>query len=270
MVNRNREMLEKRCAAVTPAPHKEGGHGNMLILFLRAGLMYALVFTVLRLTGKRQVADLQPFDLLITLMVADLASCAIGDTGTPLVYSIVPILALYLIQQVVNYLSLKSSRMRRVFCGNALLLVADGILQEDTMRAANYTVMDLLDQLRAKDVFEIGNVSYAILETNGTLSVLQRSECQTPTLRDLNLPSGGGEGLAYMLVLDGELCKKAIATCGVDEAWVRSKLRQAGVMRPQDVFFAQLTPDGMLRVQTRQSLGARQSVVRTEVTGRAV
>ena len=63
---------------------------------------------------------------------------------------------------------------------------------------------------------------------------------------------------------------KAIATCGVDEAWVRSKLRQAGVMRPQDVFFAQLTPDGMLRVQTRQSLGARQSVVRTEVTGRAV
>lgn len=144
----------------------------MLILFLRAALMYALVFTVLRLTGKRQIADLQPFDLLITLMIADLASCAIADTGIPLTYSVVPILALYLVQQLVNWICLKSSRLRRALCGNPLLLIADGVLQEDVMRAANYTVVDLLDQLRAKDVFDLSNVSYAILETNGSLSVL--------------------------------------------------------------------------------------------------
>ena len=242
----------------------------MLILFLRAILMYVLVFAVLRLTGKRQVADLQPFDLLITLMVADLASCAIADTGIPLAYSVVPILALYLVQQVVNYLCLKSASLRRVFCGSPLILIRAGILQEDVMRSANYTVLDLLDQLRAKDIFDLGNVSYAILETNGSLSVLQKGDFQTPTLSDLGLKAPETDGLAYMLVLDGKLCEQAMATCGVDEAWVRSRLRQVGVMRPQDVFYAQLTPDGTLLVQTRQSLGARQSSIETEVKPHAV
>lgn len=244
---------------------KGGACFSMLILFLRAVLMYALVFAVLRLTGKRQVADLQPFDLLITLMVADLASCAIADTGIPLAYSVVPILALYLVQQVVNYLSLKSAGMRRLFCGSPLILIRGGILQEDMMRAANYTVLDLLDQLRAKDIFDLGNVSYAILETNGSLSVLQKGDCQTPTLSDLNLKAPEPCGLAYMLVLDGVLCESAMQTCGVSEDWVRSRLRQAGVVRPQDVFYAQLTPDGTLLVQTRQSLGARQTAIPTEV-----
>ena len=242
----------------------------MLILFLRAVLMYVLVFAVLRLTGKRQVADLQPFDLLITLMVADLASCAIADTGIPLTYSVVPILALYLVQQLVNYLSLKSAGLRRVFCGSPLILVRAGVLQEDVMRAANYTILDLLDQLRAKDIFDLGNVSYAILETNGSLSVLQKGEFQSPTLADLHLAATETDGLAYMLVLDGKLCEQAIATCGVDETWVRSRLRQVGIMHPQDVFYAQLTPDGTLLVQTRQSIGVRQSSIQTEVKPHAV
>jgi len=242
----------------------------MLILFLRAILMYALVFAVLRLTGKRQVADLQPFDLLITLMVADLASCAIADTGIPLAYSVVPILALYLTQQLVNYLCLKSASLRRVFSGSPLILVRAGILQENVMRAANYTVLDLLDQLRAKDIFDLGNVSFAILETNGSLSVLQKGEFQTPSLADLDLTAPETDGLAYMLVLDGKLCEHAIQTCGVDETWVRSHLRQLGVMRVQDVFYAQLTPNGTLLVQTRQSLGARQSSMQTEVKPHAV
>ena len=160
----------------------------MLILFLRACLLYVLVFAVLRLTGKRQVSDLQPFDLLMTLMIADLASCAIADTSIPLVYSVVPIFALYLMQTFITYVCLKSASARRIVCGNPVVLVADGVLQEESMRRANYTVTDLMDQLRAKDVFDIANVAYAILETNGTMSILQRGECQTPTLRDLGLP----------------------------------------------------------------------------------
>ena len=237
----------------------------MLTLFLRAILLYALVFAVLRLTGKRQVADLQPFDLLITLMVADLASCAIADPAIPLVYSVVPILALYLVQQLVNYLSLKSASVRRVFCGSPLILVRAGILQEDVMRAANYTVLDLLDQLRAKDIFDLGNVSYAILETNGSLSVLQKGEFQSPTLADLSIAAPEIDGLSYMLILDGRLCEHAMQTCGVDRQWLKTRLLEAGIRRPEDVFFAQLTPDGTLTVQTRQSLGAKQSRVLTEV-----
>lgn len=242
----------------------------MLILFLRAALMYALVFTVLRLTGKRQIADLQPFDLLITLMIADLASCAIADTGIPLTYSVVPILALYLVQQLVNWICLKSSRLRRALCGNPLLLIADGVLQEDVMRAANYTVVDLLDQLRAKDVFDLSNVSYAILETNGSLSVLQKCAYQTPTAQDLGLPLKNDEGLAYMLVLDGVISERAVRSTGVSRDWVLEQLKKTGIHDLRDVFFAQLTPDGTLFIQQRQTNGARQTVLETEAKKHAV
>ena len=160
----------------------------MLILFLRAVLLYFLVFAVIRLTGKRQVADLQPFDLLITLMIADLASCAIADTSIPLAYSVVPIIALFLTQRAVTYTCLKSARIRRVFAGNPLILIRDGVLQEDAMRAANYSVDDLMDQLRSKDMFSAEEVAFAILETNGSMSILQKSDAQTPTRGDLALP----------------------------------------------------------------------------------
>lgn len=237
----------------------------MLILFLRACLLYVLVFAVLRLTGKRQVSDLQPFDLLMTLMIADLASCAIADTSIPLVYSVVPIFALYLMQTLITYVCLKSASARRIVCGNPVVLVADGVLQEESMRRANYTVTDLMDQLRAKDVFDIGNVAYAILETNGTMSILQRGECQTPTLRDLGLPPEEAR-LSHMLVLDGELCMSTVRACGLTGEWVRDRLAGMGAGAVKDVFYLSLSPDGTLRAQTRARSGSR---VLTQATGAA-
>lgn len=240
-----------------------GNPTDMLILFLRACLLYLLVFAVLRLTGKRQVSDLQPFDLLITLMIADLASCAIADTNIPLVYSIVPIFALYLMQTFITYVCLKSASMRRVVCGNPVILVADGVLQEDSMRRSNYTIIDLMDQLRAKDVFDIGNVAYAILETNGSMSVLQRGEFQTPTLRDLGLPPEEAH-LSHMLVLDGKLCMSTVRACGLTEAWVRDRLSGMGAGAVRNVFYLSLSPDGLLRAQTRSRSGSRVLTLQTE------
>ena len=127
----------------------------MLILFLRAVLLYVFILFILRMTGKRQIADLQPFDLIITMAIADLASTAIADTDIPLLYSVVPILALYLVQQAVAFLSLRSRRFRTFVCGSPLLLVREGVLQEGIMRQANYTVSDLSDHLRAQQVFDL-------------------------------------------------------------------------------------------------------------------
>jgi uncharacterized membrane protein YcaP (DUF421 family) len=237
----------------------------MLILFLRACLLYLLVFVVLRLTGKRQVSDLQPFDLLITLMIADLASCAIADTNIPLAYSAVPILALYLMQTFITYVCLKNARLRNLVCGRPVILVADGVLQEGSMRRANYTIIDLMDQLRAKDVFDIGNVAYAILETNGSMSVLQRGECQTPTLKDLDLPPEDAH-LSHMLVLDGRLCVETVRACGLSEAWVQAKLSGMGAGPVRNVFYLSLSPDGTLRAQTRERAGKRVLTLQTEAT----
>ena len=237
----------------------------MLILFLRAAILYVLVFAVLRLTGKRQVSDLQPFDLLITLMIADLASCAIADTSIPLVYSVVPIFALYLMQSLITYVCLKSAGVRRLVCGNPVVLVANGVLLEDAMRRTNYAIIDLMDQLRSKDVFDIRSVAYAILETNGSVSILQKGEYQTPTVRDLQLEPEEAH-LSHMLVLDGRLCPSTIRACGVREDWVRKKLGEMGIRAVRDAFYLSLLPDGLLRAQTTARTGARVLTLQTEVT----
>lgn len=217
----------------------------MLILFLRAILLYCFILFILRMTGKRQVSDLQPFDLLITLTIADLASCAIADTSIPLLYSIVPILALYFVQQAIARLCLVFRPFRNMICGSPLILVRDGVLQERMMREANYTVLDLCDQLRSKNIFDLGEVSYAILEANGSLSVLEKGKDPEEA-----------KGLPYMLLLDGRFCRGAMASLGVSESWIRSKLSQTGVRSCRSVFYMQLLPDGSLRMQLKKKHGS--------------
>lgn len=222
----------------------------MLTLFLRAIFLYAFVFLVLRLTGKRQVADLQPFDLLITLLIADLAGCALSAPDVPLAYSIVPILALYLSQQLVTWLCLKSARARRMVCGSPVVLVADGDMLEENMRMTNYTVIDVMDQLRAKSVFDIREVSYAILETNGSMSVLLKGDSQQPTRADLGVRAEDA-GLSHMLVLDGQACKKELRQLGLSVDWVEARVRERGARGLLDVFYLQYGADGALTMQMK-------------------
>ena len=218
----------------------------MLILFLRAVLLYVFILFILRMTGKRQIADLQPFDLIITMAVADLASTAIADTDIPLLYSVVPILALYLVQQAVAFLSLRSRRFRTFVCGSPLLLVREGVLQEGIMRQANYTVSDLSDHLRAQQVFDLKSVQYAILETNGSLSVLEKQKADQPQTR-----------LSYMLVLDGELCRTALKHLRIRPKALKELLRRFGVTDMGDVFYLQYLGDGSLRLQLKAKRGAK-------------
>ena len=229
----------------------------MITLFFRAIFMYVFVFAILRLTGKRQVADLQPFDLLITLLIADLAGCAIADTDTPLVYSIVPIFGMYLVQQAVTFLCLKNARARRLVCGSPVILMRDGVVQEVAMRENDYTLSDLLDQLRSRDVFDLRQVAFAILETNGTMSVLQKSAFQTPTLADLNLP-GDDASLCEMLILDGAFCHDAMARLKLDDAHMRGLVKGFGDYRVQDVLFLHRAGDGALTMQLKLRAGGKQ------------
>ena len=218
----------------------------MLILFLRAVLLYVFILFILRMTGKRQIADLQPFDLIITMAIADLASTAIADTDIPLLYSVVPILALYLVQQAVAFLSLRSRRFRTFVCGSPLLLVREGVLQEGIMRQANYTISDLSDHLRAQQVFDLKSVQYAILETNGSLSVLEKQKADQPQTR-----------LSYMLVLDGELCRTALKHLRIRPKALKELLRRFGVTDMGDVFYLQYLGDGSLRLQLKAKRGAK-------------
>lgn len=228
----------------------------MLTLFLRAVFLYLFVFCILRLNGKRQVADLQPFDLLITLLIADLAGCAIANTDTPLLYSIVPILAMYLAQRLITRVCLKHARLRRVVCGSPVILVRDGVLQEAAMRDNDYTIVDLLDQLRSRDVFDLRQVAYAILETNGTMSVLQKGAFQTPTIGDLGLPQESA-ALCEMLILDGGYCHDAMARLSITEGDVQNTVAAFCHARVPDVFYLHRAPDGATTMQLKLRAGGR-------------
>lgn len=221
----------------------------MLILFARTAILYALIFLTIRLTGKRQISDLQPFDLIATLLVAELASEPAANTNVPLLYGVVPILTLFLLQRAVAYLALKSERARTAICGTPLILIRNGLLQLDAMRGARYTVNDLLEQLRSKDIFDFSDVSYAILETNGALSVLLKGEKQAPTCEALSLPPGTDKP-PYVLILDGKLHPKALRQAGYEEGWLRTQLARLGDEKPDAYLFALLARDTLL-VQTR-------------------
>ncbi len=234
----------------------------MLVLFLRTILLYVLVFVVLRLMGKRQLNDLQPFDLVVTLLMAELVTEPITDPAIPLLYGLVPIVAIYLMQQLVSYLSLKSERVRAAVCGKSIIVIEKGVVQEDAMRKARYTLNDLFEQLRDKDVFDIARVEYAILETNGNLSILLKGPMHTPSLQDLQLPAPAAMP-CYMLILDGKVHDRVLRESGHSMQWLSMQLKKMGFYSAKDVFFASLAADGTLHVQGKQNRGGQPHFMKT-------
>ena len=216
----------------------------MFNLFVRTIIIYLTVFFIIRLMGKRQISDMQPFDLVVTLLIADVSAVPISDSAIPLMYGIIPILSLFLLHRLVAYLSLKSKRMRALVCGNPLIIIEKGAVLEDAMRAANYSLGDLTEQLRVKDVFSISDVEYGILETNGSLSVLKKSdERKSPSV---------------LLIADGKPNRKALTDNGLDENWLRSKLRSAGSIGIEKCFLAELDSNGMLFIQEKNTKSGKK------------
>lgn len=226
---------------------------GMVILFVRAIILYVLVFVAIRMTGKRQLSDLQPFDLIITLLLAELASEPAANMGIPLLYGVVPIVALFLVHQLISFLSLKSSGLRQILCGQPLLLINRGVVNEQALRDARYSLNDLMEQVRAKDIFDLADVDYAILETNGDLSVLPKGSKQTPTYDSLSLPPPDAE-LPFLLIQDGKLHKEALQQAGFSLPWLEAQLKRAGIPSVQHVLFAFLCGD-TLHLQSKQKYG---------------
>ena len=210
----------------------------MFTSFIRTVLIYLLVFGVLRLMGKRQISDMQPFDLVITLLIADVASVPMSDTAIPLLFGAIPILTLFILHRLLAYFSLRSVTIRRLICGKPIIISAKGVVDEEAMRAANYTLGDLTEQLRLKDVFSISGAEYCILETNGSLSVI-------PT------ENGNDTAPSMLLILDGKPVKEAISDAGVSIASLKTTLKNSCGLALNECFYAEYLPDGTLTVQEK-------------------
>ena len=207
----------------------------MVIAFLRTIILYLFIIIGIRLMGKRQVGELEPSELVLALLIADLAAVPMQDFGIPLLTGLIPILTLLCLTMALSVLTMKSVKFRAVLCGRPSIIVENGKLRQGEMRRNRFTLDELMEELRMKGVTDLSTVKYAILETNGQLSVLPYAAQQPPTARDLglHLPE---PGLPVVLINDGRVMSRALRRRGLDEVWLDKQLKEHHVRRIRDVF----------------------------------
>ena len=212
----------------------------MLINFVRAIMVYILVLIVMRLMGKREIGQLQPFELVISIMIADLASIPMTDPGVPIFNGLVPILGLLAMHLLITVLNIKSVNLRKITCGKPTILVYRGKIDEEALKKERFTVSELQERLRGKDVFNLGDVEFAILETNGEVSVITKPNKRNLTPEDMNIEADY-EGLPYDLIVDGKIMYENLNKIGKDKRWLLKQIEKFKCM-PDDVLIA--TKDG--------------------------
>ncbi len=222
----------------------------MLLGIIRTLILFAVVVVGLRLMGKRQVSQLQPYELVIVIMLSALAAIPMENTGVPLVNGLFPIFTLILTQVVLSYICLKSERARSVVCGTPSVLIANGRIVEKELARLRYNINDLMEQLRAKNTPNVADVEFAILETSGELSIIPKSQKRPLVPADMNL-STEYEGLPVTLIIDGYLFKKNLAQINLDENWLASELQKRGIDSYREVLFASLDTAGRLFYQVK-------------------
>ena len=204
----------------------------MLITFIRSILLYIIVLIVMRLMGKREIGQLQPFELAISIMIADLASTPMADAGIPITNGIIPILALLVMHLVISMINIKSIKARAILCGKPSILIYRGRIDEKMLKKERFTVNELEERLRGNNVVNIGDVEYAILETSGQITVIQKPEKKNVTVEDLNLKPEY-EGMAYDLVMDGKVMYENLKILKKDYDWLKKQVSKFGILPEQ-------------------------------------
>lgn len=222
----------------------------MLILPVRTIILYLLVVVIIRLMGKHQIGQLQPFELVITIMISELAAIPMQDTDIPLLHGIIPILTLLLIQVILSLLSLKSEAARRIICGSPSILIDKGAINQNELTRLRYNITDLLEQLRLKGMPNIADVEYAILETSGKLSIIPKSQKRPVNTEDLRL-NAAYEGLPITLIVDGVLKEKNLSRLNLSQEWLRDELKKFGLQTWEQVFLASIDSSGFLYLQPK-------------------
>src|SRR5690554_3908999 len=221
----------------------------MLITFARSVLLYILVVVTMRVMGKRQIGELEPYELAITIMIAELAAVPMQDRQIPLVNGFISIITLSFIQVTLSTLSLKFHWVRHVLDGSPSIVVRNGRIMEDEMRRARYNLNELLEQLRIKGYSDLADVEIAVLETSGDLSVIPTSQSRPGNPSDLGLDTKD-EKLPIPLIMDGRVMDNNLKEAGMSQASLEEELSKKG-LKPKDVFFAMLDSKGNLFVQAR-------------------
>ena len=222
----------------------------MLLTFFRAIILYILVLIVMRLMGKREIGQLQPFELAISIMIADLASIPMTDTGVPISNGVIPILGLLIMHLMISLINMKSIRAREIICGKPTILVYRGKINEKALKKERFTINELEERLRGSDVFNLGDVEYAILETSGQVTVIQKPEKRTTIPEDFNIVPQY-EGIPYDLVVDGKIMDDNLKALGKNREWLRKQVEKFKI-KPEEALVVTYDGKGQIFCQKKE------------------
>ena len=195
----------------------------MILSYIRTIVVYLVLIAVIRLMGKRQIGQMEPSEFVVTMLVANLASIPMQDGAIPLYSGVVPIVTVLGLELVLSALSLRSLELRRLLCGKPVILIENGQLLQDNLRKTRITLDELSGHLREKDVLDIRSVQYAILETNGNLSVFPYPKEKPASAKDAGVPTRK-QYLPVTIISDGQLLQENLRIAKKDEAWVKKTL----------------------------------------------
>lgn len=222
----------------------------MILILVRTVIVYILVLFVMRFMGKREIGQMQPFELVISIMIADLAATPMAEIGIPILYGIIPIFGLLIMHVIISVLNLKSIKMREIICGKPRILIYRGKIDEQALIKENFTINELQERLRVNNINNLGDVEFAILETSGQISVVPKPEKRALKPEDFNMKVNY-EGIAYDLVIDGKVMNDNLKKIGKDYNWLNKEVSKFG-MKPEEALVVVLNGDQTIFCQKKE------------------
>ncbi|PWK08978.1 DUF421 domain-containing protein [Tumebacillus permanentifrigoris] len=221
------------------------------MLLLRVILFYFVILTSMRLMGKREIGALSVFDLVVSVMIAEVSAMSLESPDMPIMRGIVITALLVCLQILVSWLTLKSVTLRYLIDGKPTMLIANGKIRDDEMRRTRYSMSDLMTQLREKDVASVNDVEFAILETTGKLSVFPKAEKRPVTPEDLGLKVTR-TGLPLPLIVDGVVMDGNLEKIGQTRFWLKNELQQYGHSEFKKIFYCSIDNQGELFIDLKE------------------
>lgn len=230
----------------------------MLVLVIRTLILYGVVIMALRIMGKRQLGELQPSELVVAIMISDLASVPMQAIDIPLLSGIIPVMTLIVAEVMMSYFSLKSKKIRKFLSGEPSIVIYNGHINEVEMARLRFNINDLLEELRLNGCHDISDVDVAIVETSGKLSVISKDKGRNVTVDDLKLENVRRDGLPCTVISDGVINKVELARANKDDIWLKTELRKRGVEKIKDVFIASIDAEDEIFLQLKNKCNKKE------------
>ena len=197
----------------------------MIITITRSTVLYIFVTLGIRLMGKRQIGEMQPNELVITLLISEIAAIPLQDTSQPILNGVVAIFMLVILEIIISVITMKSLYVRKIMNGKSAVIIKNGVIDQNMMRQVRMTVLDLVELLRGQDVFDISTVAYAVLEVNGNLSVLLKSSEQPVTVKDIDIKKEKAT-LPLPVISDGKIIRESLDALEISEEDIKSTVKK--------------------------------------------